>query len=79
MCDCAVSKVIGSLLANTTYYYRVVAVNAAGISYGSPVSFTTSGNIGVIVSPLSFAITDEDGATASFTVVLNSQPLINGV
>ncbi|MFH1188923.1 MAG: fibronectin type III domain-containing protein [bacterium] len=34
---------IGSLTANTTYYYRVVAQNAYGTSYGSVVTFTTVG------------------------------------
>jgi hypothetical protein len=62
------------LVANTVYYVKAYTTNAAGTSYGSQVSFTTSRNIGVIVSPLSSTITDEDGATASFTVVLNSQP-----
>jgi uncharacterized repeat protein (TIGR01451 family) len=37
-----ISTFLGSLSTNTTYYYRVVAQNSAGTSYGSIVSFTTS-------------------------------------
>ncbi len=34
---------INNIQANTTYYFRVVAQNQYGISYGSILSFTTSG------------------------------------
>lgn len=37
---------ISGLLANTTYYYRVVAENAMGRSAGSVMSFTTANNGG---------------------------------
>jgi len=38
----AVSKTITGLSANTTYHYRAVGVNSAGITYGGDLTFTTS-------------------------------------
>ncbi len=39
--DIAVSTALGGLDGGTTYYYRVVARNSAGTSYGAPSSFLT--------------------------------------
>ena len=38
----AASKTITGLTPNTTYHYQVVAVNAAGTTYGGDMTFTTS-------------------------------------
>ena len=35
------SVAITGLTANTTYYARAYAINAAGVAYGNQVSFTT--------------------------------------
>ena len=37
----AISLTVGGLTGSTTYYYRAVAYNALGTSYGNIVSFTT--------------------------------------
>ncbi|MEA1921501.1 MAG: IPTL-CTERM sorting domain-containing protein [Pseudomonadota bacterium] len=74
MCGSPVNKLITGLLSDTTYHYRVVGVNGVGTANGANQTFTTSRNIGVIVSSLSSSTTDEGGAIATFTVVLNSQP-----
>ena len=37
-----ISTYLSNLLSNTTYYYRVVASNSYGTSYGNISSFTTS-------------------------------------
>ena len=39
--DTSVSAAISGLLGNTTYHFRVVAVNATGTTYGSDLTFTT--------------------------------------
>jgi hypothetical protein len=39
-----VSYVVSGLYSNTTYFYRLTAVNSYGTSQGSIVSFTSSGN-----------------------------------
>lgn len=35
------SEIVGGLSANTTYYFRAVVVNIAGVAYGAEDSFTT--------------------------------------
>ncbi len=40
--ESAVSATVSDLLPNTTYHYRVKAVNAGGTSYGSDQTFTTA-------------------------------------
>ncbi len=39
------SASVFNLSSNTTYYYRAVAQNSYGITYGSILSFTTQGNV----------------------------------
>lgn len=41
--DITVSEVILGLTSGTRYYYRAVATNKGGTTYGTPVSFTTKG------------------------------------
>ena len=41
--DHPVSRSIGGLVPNTTYHYRVVAVNFAGVAYGPDQTFSTAG------------------------------------
>ncbi len=50
------------LAAYTSYYFEVVATNAAGTSYGSPISFLTTG------SPIIVAQAFRDLATTSVTL-----------
>lgn len=74
--DTEVSIRIIILLPGTTYYYRLVAKNDAGTTYGSEMSFTTTDiNTSVtteITSPIG-AISINSGAycTNSFTVTAN--------
>ena len=66
------------LASETTYYYRVRAINTYGVGeYSAVVSGTTTS---VIVSYTVSTIsgnTTEAGGTATFTVVLDSQPTAN--
>jgi phosphodiesterase/alkaline phosphatase D-like protein len=39
--DTAVSNTVTDLVSNTTYHYRVMAVNAGGTTYGADMTFTT--------------------------------------
>jgi phosphodiesterase/alkaline phosphatase D-like protein len=41
--DTAVSETVFALAPNTTYHYRVVAVNSNGTTYGGDMTFTTNG------------------------------------
>ena len=43
--DTAVSATASGLTPNTTYYYRVVATNAAGTTYGLEQSFRTAAQV----------------------------------
>ena len=43
--DTPVSVTVGDLTPNTTYYYRVVATNAAGTTYGVERSFSTAAQV----------------------------------
>jgi len=59
--DVPVSTVINGLTPNTTYYYRVVATNAAGSSSGEELYFTT-------LDPISdFSKTSTSATTAEFS------------
>jgi M6 family metalloprotease-like protein len=57
----SVSAILGGLMGNTTYHYRVVAANATGISYGDDFTFTTA--CGPTALPLSKGF--EDGVLLS--------------
>ncbi|GAN32198.1 hypothetical protein BROSI_A0710 [Candidatus Brocadia sinica JPN1] len=64
------------LLPGTTYYYRLVAKNDAGTTYGSEVSFTTADintSVTTEITPPIGAISINSGAycTNSFTVTAN--------
>ncbi len=48
----AVSAALASLANNTTYYYRVKAVNSVGTTYGAQQSFTTSANPSSLTLPV---------------------------
>lgn len=39
--DTAVSRVVDDVLPNTTYFYRLTAVNSGGTTYGADMTFTT--------------------------------------
>jgi hypothetical protein len=46
----SVSQALANLLAATTYYYRAAASNAAGVVFGSELSFHTSGQTLVVTN-----------------------------
>ncbi|HXB65209.1 MAG TPA: hypothetical protein VNV42_10080 [Solirubrobacteraceae bacterium] len=51
-----VSVTLGELQPGTTYYYRVTATNADGITHGEPVSFTTPGFPTLLTAPQSLPV-----------------------
>ena len=58
--DTAVSLALSSLSTNTTYHYRVVAVNAGGTTYGADMTFTTGTAPEIDVQGNSISIPDGD-------------------
>jgi phosphodiesterase/alkaline phosphatase D-like protein len=62
--DTAVSKVVDDVQPNTTYHYRLVAVNAGGTTYGADMTFTT------LPSPPT-AVTGSASAVGTTTATLN--------
>ena len=58
---------ISGLNANTTYYFRIKAVNTAGTSYGSSQSFTTASAAPAVVTGSAGSVST-DGATLNGTV-----------
>ncbi len=65
--DVSVTVNLTGLSVNTTYYYRVVGQNSAGITRGSIVSFTTSG-IAPIVTTNAASSISSTSATLNGTV-----------
>jgi phosphodiesterase/alkaline phosphatase D-like protein len=63
----AISAVLAGLTANTTYSYRVLAVNGSGGSAGDPLTFTTAAK--PLVTPDS--ATDITGIGATLHAVVN--------
>ncbi len=61
--DTAVSVAIDLLNANTIYHYRVCAVNAAGTTYGTDMTFTT--NLAGTPTVTTADVTDISGSTAT--------------
>ena len=72
--DSAVSKIVDDVLPNTTYHYRVVAVNAGGTTYGADMTFTTlpdpptavtgsASAIGTTTATLNGTVNANDGST----------------
>ena len=75
--DTSVSAAISGLLGNTTYHFRVVAVNAAGTTYGSDLTFTTPSSD--TTAPAVASVTRVDPsptnlASVNFTVIF-SEPV----
>jgi hypothetical protein len=73
----SMAQLINNLAANTTYYYRAVAQNCEGISYGSILSFTTlTGGTGPIVPP---TIITTGGGGGSFIrlMITNNQETVS--
>ncbi|SKA96065.1 hypothetical protein SAMN02745166_02351 [Prosthecobacter debontii] len=68
----AVETIISSLMPETLYYFRIVATNSLGTSYGSPLSFTT-GYACIGKQPL----TDSDGLIGGGLVYRPLGGLIN--
>ncbi len=66
------SATISTLMPGTTYYVRAYAVNSAGTSYGSSISFTTTPNAPVVVSPANGSLLSTDTPTYSGTAPASS-------
>ncbi|NIM12420.1 MAG: hypothetical protein GTO45_09925 [Candidatus Aminicenantes bacterium] len=67
----AVNASVTTLTANTTYHYRVVAVNAGGTTYGANMTFTTGPGPAVTTEAASAVGTS--GATLNGTVNANNE------
>ncbi len=67
----AVSASLSDLLPNTTYHYRVVAVNAGGTTYGADMTFTTGGSVPTATTDAASAVSST-GATLNGTVNANN-------
>ena len=64
----AVSSPLGTLTANTTYHFRIVATNASGTTVGADLTFTTkSQEAPAVVTEPAFSIT-QTAATLNATV-----------
>ena len=68
----AVTAALTGLANNTTYYFRVKAVNSVGTTYGAQQSFTTS----TVVAPS--ATTNAASSVASTSATLNGSVNANG-
>jgi M6 family metalloprotease-like protein len=71
----SVSAALTGLIANTTYNYRVKAVNSIGTTYGSNMTFTTSANPTII---LTLPVT-ENFNSSSFPVGWTTQNIGSGI
>ena len=70
---------LSSLAPNTTYYYRVVAQNSYGTTYGNILSFTTNGNSGSTVSGNApYVTTHSASAVYQNSALLNASTNPNG-
>jgi phosphodiesterase/alkaline phosphatase D-like protein len=67
----SVSKAVTGLVSNTTYHYRVVAVNPTGTTNGLDQTFTTSAVVPTVTTGSASGITSS-GATLSGTVNANN-------
>ena len=65
-----VSKAITGLAINTTYHYRVVAINTGGTTYGQDMAFTTGG--GTAPTATIAAATGVGAATATLNGTVNA-------
>ncbi len=59
------------LMPNTTYYYRVYGVNAAGTAYGATMTFTTTAVVPTVTTLAAYGITP-NGAVLNGTVNPNN-------
>lgn len=91
--DTTVSINIGGLLTGTSYYYRLVAENSAGTTYGSEMSFITttdttkpSGSIGInsnaaytnsTTVTLTLSATDDVGVTGYYISTSSTAPAVS--
>lgn len=63
---------LGGLVPNTTYYFRVVAQNGYGTSYGSILSFTTSASQPAPVVQLPYVVTNDALYITKTSALMNS-------
>ncbi|WP_242510162.1 Ig-like domain-containing protein, partial [Hymenobacter persicinus] len=68
----AFSETIPGLTPGTTYYVRAYAINTAGTSYGSVISFTTTPNAPVVTAPANGSIVNTTTPTYSGTATANA-------
>ncbi len=66
------SATISTLTPGTTYYVRAYAINSAGTSYGSSISFTTTPNAPVVDSPANGSLLSTDTPTYTGTAPAGS-------
>ncbi|WP_167856392.1 Ig-like domain-containing protein [Hymenobacter metallicola] len=66
------SESITGLTAGTTYYVRAYAINSAGTSYGSVVSFTTPPNAPVVTVPANGSLVNSATPTYDGTALATS-------
>ncbi len=71
-----VTSSITGLTSNTTYHYRVVAVNAYGTAYGADMTFYTSTPAAPTVTTDAASSVSSDGATLNGTVNANNSTTI---
>ncbi len=64
------SYTLANLPPNTTYYYRAVASNSGGISYGSVYTFSTGGAAYVATSPSTVNVSGLSSALSSMQTLL---------
>ncbi|MDO8140263.1 MAG: carboxypeptidase regulatory-like domain-containing protein [Candidatus Brocadiales bacterium] len=64
-----ISIQVNGLLSGTTYYYRIVAQNSEGISYGDEMSFTTLAD--TITPSCSISINNSAAYTNNSTVIIS--------
>jgi phosphodiesterase/alkaline phosphatase D-like protein len=70
----AISMVAENLKPNTTYHYRLVAINEGGTSYGEDKTLTTTANPPPVAVTLPATETTQNTATLNGTVNPNGQP-----
>lgn len=70
----AVSASLSGLASNVTYYFRVVAVNLVGTTYGSILSFSTNGlpNAPTLTSPANNAAVAAQSSSTTFAWTYNA-------
>jgi uncharacterized protein (TIGR02145 family) len=72
----SVNAVISGLTAGATYHFRIKSVNSLGTSYGSDMSFTTTGNVPIVTTQ---AAANISASGAKLNGVVNANNLTTSV